>query len=144
MKLQKSYEIVTGTIALALLAIIVTVKFIQGGRDAKVVPFLLLITSMTVLVTFLLCSFRVARKKPVSYGTMLVGSFGSTFLVFVCGLFYSDGWSIFTAYYWHDTKGGLFGLLFCATLVGCICLLPAFAIVVYYQKRIKTGEKDEA
>ncbi|OGV37159.1 MAG: hypothetical protein A2X48_04950 [Lentisphaerae bacterium GWF2_49_21] len=129
--------------ALALWVAIVVVEVVKGGRWAWSLQYILLSTPMAVLVTFLLCLFRVARKKPLSYGTLLAGPFSSALLVMLCDLFYYDGGDIFTLGYWHNLKGGLLGVLFELALVGGVCVLPAIAIVVYYRSKTDEAPMDE-
>lgn len=118
-------------ISLAFWITIITVAAIHYG-DA-----MLLITSMmAVIVTILLCRFRGAHKKPLSYGTLFAGPFGSAFLALVCERFYDVGWRIFTNYYWLHVKGGLSVFFTETVFLGCICVPPAIAIVVYYQSKI--------
>lgn len=121
--------------ALSLWVTIVAVEVVNGGRWAWSLQYILMSTPMAILTTFLLCRYRFACKKPLSYGTLLAGPFCSATLVLVCSLFYYDGWSVLTDRYWHNMKGGWFGLLVELALVGGVCVLPAIAIVVYYQSK---------
>jgi hypothetical protein len=125
-------------IAMALWIAMVTVQVINGGRWAWSLNYILMSTPMAVFVTIILCRFRVARKKPLTYGTLLAGPFGSALLVLACTLFFYNGWDVLTAGYWLDRKGGWDGLLTELEAIGGICVLPAIAIVVYY--RNKTDE----
>jgi len=83
----------------------------------------------TIPVTALICWYRTAHKKRVSYGTMLVGACLIPLLLFL----------FFTIAIWLsgiDAKAPsplLFLQLF--GFVACMCVLPAFAVVGYYQKR---------
>ncbi len=134
------YVSAAAVIAPTLWLAIVTAEFYFGGRWAWSLPHILLCTPMAVLATFLLCDFRSAHKKPLSYGTLLAGPFGSTLLVSMCVRIYYDGWSVVTAGYWHDDKGGLYGLLVGVVVVGSVCVLSAIPIVVYFQRRSKIDE----
>ena len=126
--------------ALALWFTVIAVQVVKGGRWAWSLQYILLSSPIAIVTTIFLCRFRVARKKPVSYGTLLAGPFGSSLLVILCYRFYYNGWSIFTSSYWHNLKGGWDGVLWELALVGGVSVLPAIAIVLYYQRRSKTNE----
>jgi hypothetical protein len=83
----------------------------------------------TIPVTAWLCWRRIARRKRVSYGTVLAGACLIPLLLFL----------FFTIAIWLsgiDAKAPsplLFLQLF--GFVACMCVLPAFTVVAYYQKR---------
>jgi hypothetical protein len=83
----------------------------------------------TIPVTALLCWYRTTRKRRVSYGTVAAGACFIPLLLFL----------FFTTAIWLsgiDAKSPsplLFLQLF--GFVACICALPAFGVVAYYQQR---------
>ena len=143
MKTQRPYESVAAVIALSLWVVIVSVEVVMGGRWAWSLSYILLSTPMTVLTTFLLCRFWCARKKSASYGTLLGVPFGSSLFAYLFLHFYSDGLHAF--HFWLQADGsGLRSFSDDLPLIWGVSVLPAIAIVVYYQKRSKTGEPDVA
>jgi hypothetical protein len=83
----------------------------------------------TIPVTILLCRYRTAHKKRVSYGTTFAGACIIPLLLF---LFFTTAILLSS----NDGKSPtpiLFLQLF--GFVACMCVLPAFAVVAYYQKR---------
>jgi len=89
----------------------------------------------TIPVTALLCRYRTAHKKPVSYGTTFAGACIIPLLLFL----------FFTAAILLSSNDGkaptplLFLQLF--GFVACVCVLPALGVVMYYQRRSKRDEK---
>lgn len=134
MESRTPYVSAVGAIALVLWVTIVVVQVVKGGRWAWSLPCVLLSTPIAVLVTIFLCRFRVARNKPLSYGTLLTGPFVSTCLVMLCCRFYFAREELFTFDYWNNLKGGWTGVLLGLALVGGICVLPAIAIVIYVNR----------
>jgi hypothetical protein len=91
----------------------------------------------TVVVTALFCRYRIARKKQVSYGTLLACPIIATLVVLLSLSFCFDGWQIFTRGYWTEGKGGLEMIVVVFGFIAAFCVLPALGVVVYYQKQSK-------
>ena len=86
----------------------------------------------TVLATALMCRVRIRHHKRVSYGTVIVGA--SVFPFMLCAtiilLFGFDVMADSPTLFWLNTFG----------TYACVCALPAFGVVHYYQKRSKRDE----
>ena len=98
----------------------------------------------TFVVAVLLCRYRAARHKRISWGTVLSSSVVANVSIFLGMAIYEEGWHIFSREAWTGGKGGLPGALFVLTLIIIICLLPALAVAIYYQKRSKSDDKPVA
>jgi hypothetical protein len=83
----------------------------------------------TIPVTAFFCWYRTAHKKRVSYGTVLAGACLIPLLLFLfCTIpIWLSGIDA------KPTSPLLILQLF--GFVACMCVLPAFAVVAYYQKR---------
>jgi hypothetical protein len=94
----------------------------------------------TIAVTILFCRYRTARKKRISYGTLLVSPLIANVVVFITlgGLIF--GWQFFAPNFWigNWAMGAALGVVILTTI---LCILPAILVVVYYQKRRKKDEK---
>jgi MFS family permease len=87
------------------------------------------------LVTALICRYRIARKKRISAGTVLVGAVSLPVIFAIGGtLLDADFWST------RNKGPGVVGVLIILGLVTIISFLPAGAVVRYYQKRSKKNE----
>jgi len=93
----------------------------------------------TIVVTTLVCRYRTARKKQISYGTLLVSPLIANVVVFVSWGFLLFGWHFFTPDFWRGNwaLGAALGIVI---FMAIFCILPALGIVVYYQKRRKKDE----
>ena len=91
--------------------------------------------ALTVPVTAALCRFRLAHRLRVSYGTVVIGAFIVALIFFVC-LFPSQ-----YSYNSHHDEHHKWDpdwfpyLVRLSGFVAVICLLPALAVVAYYQRR---------
>jgi hypothetical protein len=97
--------------------------------------------ALTIPFTALLCRYRTARKRGISYGTMLFGAFAASLVVFLC----IGGWEIFTPDYWtvgHKEPPG-FAFVFLG-FTTAFCVLPALGVSVFYQRRRKRDETNVA
>jgi len=89
--------------------------------------------AITILVTAIICWYRVARKKPVSYGTAWAGALSFPVLIM--------SWLMLGPEFWSDKSVGLMGLIVSFGLVTGVCLLPALVIVLICQRRKKHHER---
>ena len=93
--------------------------------------------ALTVPLTGLLCRYRIARQRRISYGTMLLGATAASMVVFLG----AGGWEIFRPDYWaggHKSPPS-----FALVLLGytaAFCVLPALGVVIFYERR---GKRDE-
>ena len=109
---------------------------------------------IAAICTAALCHWRVARRKQVSIGTVLSSAFISA-IIADCSLFLFDaGVAGFTRDYWAHQKIGGGDLVFQKISVGIpyliffiawvytlmLCVLTAFGVVCYYQKKHKRDE----
>jgi hypothetical protein len=94
--------------------------------------FIVLPMLATIPVTALICRARIARKKPMSYGTMFTAACSIPLLVAVIATCLQPDirWS-------RGHK--LTPQIVVATLgfMAAMCVLPALGVVVYFQKRKK-------
>jgi hypothetical protein len=97
-----------------------------------------------VVLTAAICRRRLAFKKRVSIGTILVGAFipATVFTnLYPC---FEDGLAAFSDGYWAHLKvGGSVPLLFIFVIWAItffFCILAALGVVVYYQKRSKRDD----
>src|SRR5450756_753995 len=99
---------------------------------------------ITIPVTIMLCRIRIAQKKRVAYGTMILGAFIVTFLwlALVSGgdCFSLDFWAALHPGVWTRLSGNRVFLLKFTAFVAVICALPALAVVHCYQNRSKREE----
>ncbi|MGO8743640.1 MAG: hypothetical protein ACLQUR_14745 [Limisphaerales bacterium] len=86
----------------------------------------------TIPVAGMICRIRIASKKPISYGTLLMSACSIPLLVaFIATCVQPDIWRSRE----HKMTPEMF-----LTMLGCMtamCVLPALGVVVYYQKRSK-------
>jgi hypothetical protein len=104
---------------------------------ARSLPYVLFASIATMVGTVLLSRYWIRRKSAPSYGSIFVFPSVCVFLLFFGTLFW-DGcrygdWSGFTLSYWEQAKGG-FAALIPVAAFWFVCLFPAAAIVIYFQK----------
>jgi hypothetical protein len=94
----------------------------------------------TIAFTTLVCRYRTARKKRISYGTLLASPLIANVIVFITlgGLIF--GWKFFAPNFWigNWAMGAALPVIIFITI---LCILPALGVVVYCQKRRKKDEK---
>jgi hypothetical protein len=95
----------------------------------------------TVVVAVLLCHYRVAHQKRISWGTVFSSSVIANVSIFLGMGIYEEGWHIFTREAWTGGKGGLDQVLFVLGVIIILCILPALGVTVYYQRRTNRNEK---
>jgi hypothetical protein len=95
----------------------------------------------TVTVALLVCRYRSARQKRISWGTVFMSSLAANASVFFGLGIYEEGWDTFTLEAWSGGKGGLAGLFVVLGVITVLCLLPALGVAIYYQRRSKRDEK---
>ena len=104
-----------------------------------------LATVAAILFTTLFCSRRIARKKRVSVGTLLMGAFCAATLATVCLPVSDAGIAAFTYEYWSHLRfesGMPIPFIFTIWAFGFfLCVLPALVVVLYYQRRSKRDAK---
>ena len=109
---------------------------------------------VAAIFTAALCYWRAARKKQVSIGTVLSSAFISAIIADCFLLLFDTGVAGFTRDYWaHQKIGGgdlmyqkisvgiphlIFFIAWIYTLI--LCVLTAFGVVCYYQKKSKRDE----
>ena len=89
--------------------------------------------AITILVTAVIGWYRVARKKPVSYGTAWAGALSFPII--------ATSWLMLRPEFWSDKSVGLMGLIVSLGLVTGVCMLPALVIVYICQRRKKHHER---
>jgi hypothetical protein len=88
----------------------------------------------TLPIAILICRFRIARKKTVSYGTMFAAACSiPLFLALIATILQPD--------VWWSREDKMTPEIFITMLgfIAGICVLPALGVVVYYQRRSKIG-----
>ena len=96
---------------------------------------------VTMAVAVLICHYRSAHQKRISWGTVFTSSLIANVSIFLGLAVYEEGWHIFTREAWTGGKGGLDQALFVLGVITILCLLPALGVAVYYQRRCKRDEK---
>ena len=101
-----------------------------------------LLMALTIPVTAALCRFRLAHGFRVSYGTVVASAFIVSLLWFVC-----EFPSEFSYNSHHDEQhkwdpNWFPSLLRLSAFIAAICLLPALAVVAWYQ-RCRLRPKDD-
>jgi hypothetical protein len=105
---------------------------------AEALPYVLVLSVATMVGTALLSRFWIRRKSVPSYGSIFVFPSVCVFLLFFGTLLWGGGWKVFTLSYWEQpTKGG--GTEFADFIIEVapfwfVCLFPAAAIVIYFQR----------
>ena len=96
--------------------------------------------SATIVVTTLVCRYQTTHKKKISYGTLILSPLVANVLVFVLlgGLIL--GWEFYSPSFWigNWAIGATLGVVI---LITTLCILPALAVVVVYQKLQKKDGK---
>ncbi len=89
----------------------------------------------TIPVAALLCRYRLARKRQISYGTMFTAAS-------VIPLVLAQGATCIEPSMWwsreHKSPPEIFVVLL--LFMAAMCVLPALCVVVYYQRRKKRDE----
>jgi hypothetical protein len=90
----------------------------------------------TIPLAAMICRIRIARKKPISYGTLIMSACCIPLLIaFIATCIQPDIW-------WsreHKMTPEIF--LTMLGYIAAICVLPALGVVVYYQRQTKRDEK---
>lgn len=105
---------------------------------AEALPYILTVSAASMAGTVLLCRYWIKRNSVPSYGSILSVPLVCAFLLYFGGFFLEacryNEWYLFTLGYWEQAKGGFAGLIFPFVIVWLVCLFPAAAIVIYFQK----------
>jgi hypothetical protein len=97
-----------------------------------------LAVAITAILTAITCRRQLARKKPPSYGALLVGAFSASAIVVIFSLFYFAGASVDSLDFWtNPTTAGVRGYLHEWALTGLVCVVPAAFVVTKFQRKIK-------
>jgi hypothetical protein len=94
----------------------------------------------TVVVTILLCRYRLTHRKPISLSTLALSTLIGNMLSFVLVLFCQEGWHIFTAAAWSSPKGGWGLVVILLGFIGAFSALPAFAVTAYFSRLAERNE----
>jgi hypothetical protein len=90
---------------------------------------------VSIPVTALICRFRMARKRRVYWGTVLAGALGASLVVFLAAtVYYGEMGDLLRPGSWLP-GGKSPGALLIITVPAFLCVLPAVAVVAYYQRR---------
>ena len=98
---------------------------------------------VTIPVTFLLCRLLTARKRRVSFGTVLF----SAFIVTLISLGFLTQGGIYTVGFWNGSRAKPPDrelMLKVVAFMILTCALPALGVVHYYQRRTKKDETTAA
>jgi hypothetical protein len=93
----------------------------------------------TIPVTFLLCRLLIARKRRLSFGTVL---FSALVVTLISLGFLTEG-EIYTVGYWNGSQAKPPDRELMLKVVGFMiltCALPALGVVHYYQRRTRKDE----
>ena len=101
---------------------------------ADALPFVLLVSVATMVGTALLSRFWIRRKSVPSYGSIFVFPSVCVFLLFSADLLWNEGWHVFTLSFWEQPKGGFVNFIIEVAHFWFVCLFPAAAIVIYFQR----------
>lgn len=90
---------------------------------------------VSIPLTALICRCRLAHKKRVYWGTVLAGALGASLAVFLAAAAYFGeiGDILRPASWFPEAKSP--GALFIITVPAFLCVLPAVAVVAYYERR---------
>ena len=101
-------------------------------------PYILLVSVATIVGTVLLSRYWIRRNQAPSYGSIFVFPSICVFLLISIGLFVDacihSNWDAFTLKYWTEAKGGVSTWLIPISSIWFVCLFPAAAVVIYFQK----------
>ena len=90
----------------------------------------------TVIVTTVVCRWRSALKKKISFGTVLGSSLIANAVVLAFFGTFMVGWDFLTPDFWRG-NWALGAVLPVVMIAAVMCILPALGIVVFYRKRSK-------
>jgi len=96
----------------------------------------------TLVVTFLLCRYRLTHRKPISLSTLALGTLIGNVVSFILVLFCQEGWHIFTAAAWSSPKGGWGLVVILLGFIAAFSALPAFVVTGYYSRLAERNELD--
>jgi len=91
----------------------------------------------TMTGTVLFSRFLIRHNRIPSYGTLFGIPLACACLLWMGPILVNGSWYLFTPGYWKQAKGGFSGLYVPIGLVDAGCILPAAAVVLYYQGRRK-------
>jgi len=87
----------------------------------------------TLPCTALLCCYRLAQGRKISYGTVLAGAMSAPFLLVIAATLISpEIWFV------HEGKSSPKDFVVIFRHMAIMCVLPAFAVVILFQRRGKT------
>ena len=108
----------------------------------------LLSSFATLVLTVLLCRVLTKRKRVPSYGTLVGVPLTCACLVWIVPIFVDawcyHEWYLLTPGYWQQSRAGFAGLYVPIGIIWATSILPAAAIVFYFQGRRKTDAPDVA
>jgi hypothetical protein len=109
----------------------------MNPRHAFLILFFLSATVLAIPTTALFCRARLARRRRVSFGTVLSGAVTAAFIANIAILILIGDVDVFTAEFWNDAKRWTtFGDVLLGVLgAGLPCALVAFVVVAYYQSK---------
>ena len=141
------HDFVAIVAVLAWIAAIVMMIVNPDTRSRTLAP-ALLCSVATLIGAVAVSRYWHRRASAPSFGSLVVVPFACA-LLFVFGpLLWDavryDSWYLLTPGYWQQAKGGWAGLFFPLAVFGGICIFPAAAVVVYFQKRKATDMRNAA
>ena len=105
---------------------------------AEALPYILSVSVATIVGTALLSLYWIRHNSAPSYGSIFVFPSICVFLLFFGALFWDacryGSWYEFTFSYWEQVKGGFASLIIPVAAFWFVCLFPAAAVVIYFQK----------
>jgi len=86
----------------------------------------------TIPVAGMICRIRIARKKPISYGTLILSACSIPLIVALISTCIQPD-------IWWSRDHKMTPEIYLAMLgyLAAMCVLPALGVVVYYQRRSK-------
>jgi hypothetical protein len=136
--MKRATHMVAAVIALLAWVALILTMIVNRAFWLEFLPFVLLASVATMVGTVLLSRYWIRRRSIPSYGSIFLVPFLSACLLCIGSLFweacrYGD-WYIFTLSYWEQAKGGFAELIIPFVVFWFVCLFPAAAIVIYFQK----------
>jgi hypothetical protein len=102
---------------------------------------------IALILSILLCRYRIARGKKSFYLTALNSAFISNavffFIVFFIGRIYAEGWHVFTISAWkgmYNFSSIMLDAGICILVGMCTCLLPVLVVAYFYDRQNRKNE----
>jgi len=136
--MKRTVHIVAAVTSFLVWGALIVTMVVNREFWLEMLPYVLFCSVATMVGTVLLARYWYRHKSIPSYGSIFAVPFVcaclSSVVLLFCEAWHYGEWYLFTLSYWNQAKGGYGDLIIPFVVFWFVCLFPAAAIVIYFQK----------